>query len=139
MLGFPGETEEQFELLYDFLKNEPFDRVGAFVFCPEDGTKAALMDGQIDEATAKARLDKIMRMQQTVSLELNKKRIGKEYEVLIERVDKDACYGRSYAEAPDVDGIIKIINIPASVKPGDFVYAKITDASAYDLKGEFVK
>ena len=128
MLGFPGETEEQFELLYDFLKNEPFDRVGAFAFCPEDGTKAA-----------KARLDKIMRMQQTVSLELNKKRIGKEYEVLIERVDKDACYGRSYAEAPDVDGIIKIINIPASVKPGDFVYAKITDASSYDLKGEFVK
>lgn len=139
MLGFPGETEEQFELLYDFLKNEPFDRVGAFVFCPEDGTKAALMDGQIDEATAKARLDKIMRMQQAVSLELNKKRIGKEYEVLIERVDKDACYGRSYAEAPDVDGIIKIKNVPVCVKPGDFIYAKITDASAYDLKGEFVK
>ena len=109
------------------------------MFCPEDGTKAALMDGQIDEATAKARLDKIMRMQQTVSLELNKKRIGKEYEVLIERVDKDACYGRSYAEAPDVDGIIKIKNVPVCVRPGDFIYAKITDASAYDLKGEFVK
>ena len=139
IVGFPGETEEQFELLYDFLKNEPFDRVGAFVFCPEDGTKAALMDGQIDEATAKSRLDKIMRMQQTVSLELNKKRIGKEYEVLIEHVDKDACYGRSYAEAPDVDGIIKIKNVPVCVKPGDFIYAKITDASAYDLKGEFVK
>lgn len=124
MLGFPVETEEQFELLYDFLKNEPFDRVGAFAFCPEDGTKAALMDGQIDEATANTRLDKIMRMQQAVSLELNRKRIGKEYEVLIERVDKDACYGRSYAEAPDVDGIIKIKNVPVCVKPGDFIYAK---------------
>lgn len=139
MLGFPGETDKQFELLYDFLKNEPFDRVGAFTFCLEDGTKAALMDGQIAETTADARLDKLMRMQQAVSLELNKKRIGKEYDVLIQRVDNGACYGRSYAEAPDVDGIIKITNAPASVKAGDFIRAKITDASAYDLKGEFVK
>lgn len=139
MLGFPGESDAQFEQLYDFLKAEPFDRVGAFAFCPEDGTKAALMEDQIDEAKANARLDKIMRMQQTVSLALNKKRIGKEYDILIERVAPDACYGRSYAEAPDVDGIIKLTNVPAGIKPGDFVRAIITNASAYDLKGEFVK
>lgn len=139
MLGFPGETEEQFNLLYDFLKKEPFDRIGAFVFCPEDGTKAALMDGQIDESVANARLDKIMRMQQAVSLELNKKRIGKEYDVLVEHINNGIARGRSYAEAPDVDGIIKILNVPNTVNPGDFVRVKITDASAYDLKGEYIK
>jgi ribosomal protein S12 methylthiotransferase len=139
MLGFPGETEEQFNLLYDFLKKEPFDRIGAFVFCPEDGTKAALMDGQIDESVANARLDKIMRMQQAVSLELNKNRIGKEYDVLVEHINNGIARGRSYAEAPDVDGIIKILNVPNTVNPGDFVRVKITDASAYDLKGEYIK
>lgn len=139
MLGFPGETDEQFKLLCDFLKDEPFDRVGAFAFCPEDGTKAALMGDQIDEATANARLDKLMRAQQATSLALNKKRIGKTYDVLIERVGEGACYGRSYAEAPDVDGIIKVVNVPEGIKAGDFVRAAITNASAYDLKGEFVK
>ncbi len=139
MLGFPGETEEQFRLLYDFLRKEPFDRIGAFVFCPEDGTKAALMDDQIDESVANARLDEIMRMQQAVSLELNKNRIGKEYDVLVEYINNGIARGRSYAEAPDVDGIIKILNVPNTVNPGDFVRVKITDASAYDLKGEYIK
>lgn len=139
MLGFPGETEAQFRLLYDFLQDEPFDRVGAFTFCPEDNTPAANMPDQVDEAVANARLDAIMRSQQQISLKLNYKRIGREYEVLVEKITKEGCFGRSYAEAPDVDGVIKLENVPECVKEGDFVKARITQASAYDLKGEYVQ
>ena len=139
MLGFPGETEAQFRLLYDFLQDEPFDRVGAFTFCPEDNTPAANMPDQVDEAVANARLDAIMRSQQQISLKLNYKRIGREYEVLVEKITKEGCFGRSYAEAPDVDGVIKLENVPECVKEGDFVKARITQASAYDLKGEYAQ
>lgn len=144
MLGFPGETEADFEELAAFLAEQPFDRVGAFVYSPEDGTPAAEMPDQVDEAVAEARLDRIMRGQQRISLELNKKRVGSTVKVLIESVSavKGGGYsaiGRSYAECADVDGVIRLrpedpANIRKVPAPGDYVTARITKAYQYDLE-----
>ena len=140
MLGFPGEGEVEFGQLAEFLKSHPFDRVGAFAFSPEDGTSAALMDGQVEEHVKQERLDAIMRAQRHISLELNRKRVGKTENVLVERVSGDMAYGRSYAEAPDVDGMIAVSGTKnAGLIPGKFVKAKLTHADAYDLKGELLQ
>lgn len=140
MLGFPGEGETEFGQLAEFLKSHPFDRVGAFAFSPEDGTSAALMDGQVEEHVKQERLDAIMRAQRHISLELNRKRVGKTETVLVERVSGDMAYGRSYAEAPDVDGMIAVSGTKnAGLIPGKFVKVKLTHADAYDLKGELLQ
>lgn len=140
MLGFPGETEKEFGQLAEFLQNHPFDRVGAFTFSPEDGTPAALMDGQLDETVKQRRLDAIMQAQQRISLARNKRRVGQEETVLVERIAGDVAFGRSYAEAPDVDGLIAVCGAThAGLAPGMFVKAKLTHADAYDLKGELLR
>ncbi|MBO4878974.1 MAG: 30S ribosomal protein S12 methylthiotransferase RimO [Clostridia bacterium] len=144
MLGFPGETEEDFNELMAFLAEQPFDRIGAFVYSPEDGTPAAEMPDQVDEAVAEARLDAVMRRQQAISLELNKKRIGSTVRVLVESVMPSpkgngyTAIGRSYAEAADVDGVIRLrpesgrpFRLP---QPGEYVWARITKAYQYDLE-----
>lgn len=136
MLGFPGETEENFSELMEFLREHPFDRVGAFTFFAEDGTPAADMDAQVDSATASHRLDMLMRQQMLVSLEANKKRIGSTVEVLVEGVQDGIAYCRSYAEAADVDGMIKVHLNGSEPKPGDYVKAHIIAAEYYDLIGE---
>ena len=129
MLGFPGEGEVEFGQLAEFLKSHPFDRVGAFAFSPE-----------VEEHVKQERLDAIMRAQRHISLELNRKRVGKTENVLVERVSGDMAYGRSYAEAPDVDGMIAVSGTKnAGLIPGKFVKAKLTHADAYDLKGELLQ
>lgn len=135
MLGFPGETEQDFEELMQFMQEHPFDRVGAFTYSAEDGTAAAQMPCQVPEKTAKHRLDKLMHMQQRISLESNKRRVGKTYEVLIESVNGDIAVGRSYAETADVDGIIKIKLGDFAPSVGDYVQVRITAADYYDLEG----
>lgn len=140
MLGFPGETEKEFGQLAEFLQTHPFDRVGAFTFSPEDGTPAALMDGQLDETVKQRRLDAIMQAQQRISLARNQRRVGREETVLVERIAGDVAFGRSYAEAPDVDGLITVCSAEgANLVPGMFVKAKLTHADAYDLKGELLR
>ncbi|MDO5110874.1 MAG: 30S ribosomal protein S12 methylthiotransferase RimO [Clostridia bacterium] len=136
MVGFPGETEEQFGRLTEFLKRQGIDRVGAFAFSPEDGTAAAEMEGQIPEEVKQARLDAVMRMQREIALQRNQQRIGETYEVLVERVEEGRAYGRSYAEAPEVDGLIQFIRTGNTLHPGDFTMVKITNAKPYDLEGE---
>lgn len=138
MTGFPGETEKQFGLLAEFLQDHPFDRLGAFVFSPEDGTPAAEFLDRVDEATADQRLDTLMRNQRIISRMLNKRRVGKEYEILVEKTNNAAALCRSYAEAPEVDGKITVTGIPECVKPGDFIRARITTAGVYDLKGVYL-
>lgn len=138
MTGFPGETEEQFGCLAEFLVEHPFDRVGAFSYSQEDGTPAAEFADQINEDVAKRRLDELMTTQNKVSEKLNIRRIGRTYDVLIEKVADKRAYGRSYAEAPDVDGNISVKGVPKEVKPGCYVKVKITAAGAYDLKGEYI-
>ena len=137
MLGFPGETEEDFEELMDFVREAKFDRMGAFTFCPEEGTLAAQFPDQIDEEIKQARYDELMTAQHAISLAQNKARVGTTCRVLVERKRGKRYVGRSEYEAPEIDGNIYF----GSEEPceiGTFVNVKITAAKAYDLMGERV-
>ena len=137
MVGFPTESDGDFEQLCNFIKEAKFERFGAFAYSPEEGTAAAAFDGQIDEDVKQLRYDAVMQTQLTVCEELNRDRIGKVYTVLAEGYDTVAeiCYGRSQYDAPDVDGRIyfKSKKRPA---PGEFVKVRIKEALDYDLVGE---
>ena len=134
--GFPGETEEHFVQLTDFLQSHSFDRLGAFSYSQEDDTPAAEMPNQIDEDIKQRRLDEVMALQQGISLAYNQKRIGTVTEALIEQVSGDIAYGRTYAEAPEVDGTIMFSLKNKGLKPGDFTMVRITGAGPYDMEGE---
>ena len=137
MVGFPGETDEDFTELCEFVKDVKFERFGAFTFSPEEGTLAAEMDDQIDEQLKQDRYDILMQTQLTVSEEHNAESIGKTLTVLCDGYDRIAeiYYGRSYADAPDVDGKV-YFKSNHRVNPGEFVSVKITEALDYDLIGE---
>ena len=137
MVGFPGETDEDFTELCEFVKEARFDRFGAFTFSPEEGTPAAEMDDQIDEQVKQDRYDILMQTQLTVSEEKNAEKIGSTLTVLCDGFDRIAeiYYGRSYADAPDVDGKVYFKSKNA-VNPGEFVKVVITEALDYDLIGE---
>lgn len=136
MVGFPGETEERFDRLAEFMRFAEFDRVGAFAYSREDGTPAAEFLGQLPEDVKQARLDLIMGEQRDISRKLNQRRIGKTYEVLTERVTEGFGYGRSYAEAPEVDGTIRFRRTGRPLAAGDFTQVRISSAGDYDLTGE---
>lgn len=137
IVGFPGETDAQFEDLLNFVKEAKFERLGAFTYSAEDGTPAACMPDQIDEEVKQQRLDQLMMLQQSISAELAAKRIGTECEVLVEGYDEEGWYGRSIYEAPESDGCIRL-SAQRDLVPGEYVMVSITDADAYDLIG-FVK
>ena len=138
IVGFPGETDEQFETLSDFVRETRFDRLGAFTYSPEEGTPAARMPDQIDEEVKQARLDQLMLLQQSVSMELNQARVGTTCEVLVEGCDEEGgLYGRSLMEAPESDGCIWLRS-DRPIEPGAYVNVKIIEADAYDLVGEVV-
>ena len=141
MVGFPGESEEDFEELCQFVKDTRFDRFGAFTFSPEEDTEAYGMPDQIDEQVKQDRYDVLMRTQLTVAEEKSAESIGKVIEVLCDGYDSVAeiYYGRSYADAPDVDGKIYFKAKKGSVLPGAFVKVKIEEAIDYDLVGRKVK
>ena len=133
--GFPGETEEQFLRLMDFIGDVRFDRLGAFAYSPEEDTPAAEMDGQIDEDVKEERLDRLMTAQQHISLERNQSRVGQVCDVLVENVRTDGTgTGRSAAEAPEGDGVILIDGVDEN-DIGNFVRVRITEARTYDLLG----
>ncbi len=140
MVGFPGETKEDFEELYDFVKEARFERLGAFSFSKEEGTPAEKLKDQIHPMTKKSRYNKIMSLQQKIASETQQEMVGKELEVLIETKTFDGKYyaGRSYREVPDIDGLIYIKMVDKALE-GKFVKCKITKASGYDLIGEIVK
>ena len=131
--GFPGETDEQFERLMDFVTDIEFDRLGAFTFSPEDDTPAAEMSDQIDEEIKEARLDRLMRAQQAISLKRNELRLDTVEKVLIESVQYDdetgepVGIGRSAQEAPDTDGEIRVIGADEN-DIGEFITVRITEA-----------
>ena len=139
MVGFPGETDEDFTELCEFVKDVKFERFGAFTFSPEEGTLAAEMEDQIDEQLKQDRYDILMQTQLTVSEEHNAESIGKRLTVLCDGYDRIAeiYYGRSYADAPDVDGKV-YFKSNHRVNPGEFVTVEITEALDYDLIGETV-
>ena len=133
IVGFPGETEEQFSELLRFVGEQRFDRLGAFTYSPEEGTPAAKMDGQVDEEVKRRRLDQLMMLQQSISMEINEARIGSVCEVLIDGRDESGrLYGRSQLEAPESDGCIWI-DTDRDLRPGDYIQVQITGADAYDL------
>lgn len=134
--GFPGETEEDFEELLDFIKKAEFDRLGAFDYSREEKTKAAGLKGQIKKKVKKERLHRIMTLQKEISLEKNKSLTGSVLEVLIEEIFEEGPYqsaGRTRRDAPDIDGRIYLIN--CNGMPGDIIKAKVIDGNEYDLIG----
>lgn len=139
MVGFPGETKEDFEELYDFIRQTKFDRLGAFSYSKEEGTPAATLKDQIHPNIKKARYNKIMSLQQEISNENLKKQIGKTLEVLVETRTFDGKYyvGRSYMDAPDIDGLIYIEMVDKELE-GKFVKCEIVDTNNYDLIAKIV-
>lgn len=135
--GFPGETEEQFEEMAEFIKEKRFDRLGCFTYSAEEGTIAAEFENQIDEQVKTDRMENIMEMQMTVSAEKNEEKQGLVTEVLIEGWDDYIkCYfGRTPSDAPEVDGKIFFLSTKP-LKIGDFVKVRINDCIDYDLLGE---
>lgn len=138
MVGFPGETDEQFENLCAFIKDVKFDRMGCFAFSPEEDTPAYDMDNQLDDDVKNHRQEILMDLQYSISESLNKSRVGKTYKVIVDSVKDNVCVGRSYMDSPEIDTGITFSSTP-DIKIGDFVNVKITDVDGYDLVGEIVK
>ena len=138
IVGFPGETKEDFEKLYNFVSEVEFDKLGVFMYSKEDGTPAAKLPNQIHGNTKKARYNKIMSLQQKVSRKKLEDRIGREYEVLIENMtfDKKYLVGRTKMDVPEIDGIIYIKNTSSKDLINKFVKCRIIDIRDYDLIGE---
>ena len=139
IVGFPGETQEDFEKLCEFVKTAKFDRMGAFTYSKEDGTPAERLPNQIHGNTKKARYNKIMKIQKEISDQKGKEKIGKTYEVLVENKSFDGKYlvGRTYMDVPDEDGVVYIESSDTSLI-GKFIKVKITDYSYYDLVGKIL-
>ncbi|MCD8180995.1 MAG: 30S ribosomal protein S12 methylthiotransferase RimO [Firmicutes bacterium] len=137
IVGFPGETEEQFNDLCEFVKEVRFDRMGVFTYSQEEDTAAADFPNQIDEEIKESRLDTLMTIQQGISLELNKAKLGKTVEVLVEGYDEDSFLfcGRSRGDSIDVDGKVYFAT-EEDVNAGDIIKVKILDADEYDLTGQ---
>jgi len=132
IVGFPGETDEDFAGLLDFIRAVRFDRLGAFAYSQEEGTPAAGFDGQVSGRVKQERLHELMTLQQEISLETNRQFIGRQMEVVIDEVSGRAATARSYREAPDVDGAV-LLRSKKPLKPGQFIKVKITAAGPYDL------
>lgn len=140
IVGFPGETDEAFQKLCAFVENNPIDCMGAFVYSPEDGTPAAHMPDQVPIEIAEKRRETLMLLQQKVSNDRLKKRVGQTYDVIVESYDpKSKQYiGRSYAEAPEIDGSIFIDAQGQTLQIGTFVRVLMIDHGDYDLMGKVV-
>lgn len=135
IVGFPGETEEDFENLLDFVEEQRFQRLGVFSYSQEEGTPAGDREDQIPEDIKESRLDQIMRMQLEISYQHNQELIGTVLEVLVEDIDDDGSYiGRSRYDAPEIDNSV-IFTSSSEHRPGDFVNVYINDAYDYDLVG----
>ncbi len=135
IVGFPGESEEEFKELLDFIKEVKFERLGAFTYSAQEGTPAFSFKGQVPEKIKVERLDRVMLEQQKVSIEINQKFLGKTLEVLLDEEDNGVYLGRTEYDAPEVDGTVQVKS-GSALRLGDFVKVKITDTLEYDLVGE---
>lgn len=135
IVGFPGEKEKDFQALVDFIKWAKFDKLGVFTYFREKGTKAATLSGQIPEKLKVQRFKKLMRIQARISSQKNRTLAGKKLEIIIEGKDKKVYFGRSYRDAPEIDGQV-LLNSPKPLMPGDMVKVKITRSKTYDLVGK---
>ena len=137
--GFPGETEEQHKELLEFVQEMKFDRLGAFTYSPEEGTKAAEMENQIPEEKKKLWQQEVMELQEEIIFEKNEDMVDRELYAFIEGkvADENAYVGRTYRDAPSIDGYI-FVNTEETLMTGDFAKVKVTGAYEYDLIGELV-
>jgi ribosomal protein S12 methylthiotransferase len=134
IVGFPGETDAEFNELLDFLREAELDRVGAFAYSPVDGAKANDLPGQIDEELKEDRLEQFMAVQAEISAAKLQRKVGKTIKVLIDEIDADGAWGRSSADAPEIDGAVRIDD-GQLLKPGQFVDVLVEEADAHDLYG----
>jgi ribosomal protein S12 methylthiotransferase len=132
VVGFPGETEEDFQLLLDWLEEAQLDRVGCFTYSPVEGATANDLPDHVPEDVQQQRWERFMETQQRISAARLQQRIGQEMAVIIDEVDEQGAIGRSYADAPEIDGKVYLDGF-TDVVPGDMIFALITDADAYDL------
>ena len=136
IVGFPGETEEDFQLLLDFLKEAQLDRVGCFKFSPVEGAPATEMADQVPEDVKEERFHRFMQLQQEISANRLKQKIGKTLDVLVDEIDEEGIIGRSKADAPEVDGLVYVDNLSGiNIKVGDVIKVTITNSDEYDLWG----
>lgn len=136
IVGYPGETDEEFQALYDFVDEMRFDRAGAFQFSFEPGTSSAPLGDPLPAEVKQERHDRLMELQQNISLQINQGYVGKTLDVLVEGCDNGISVGRSYRDAPEVDGYVVV---EGKAEAGEIVPARITGAFAYDLTGALAK
>ena len=132
--GFPGETEDDFELLLSFLREAELDRVGCFAYSPVEGATANALPGAVPEEVKQERVARLMELQEEISAAKLERKIGQTVTVLVDEVDEEGAVARSAADAPEIDGLVYIEGA-GNLKPGDFAEVEITDADAHDLWG----
>lgn len=138
IVGFPGETEEDFEQLLDFLREARLDRAGAFAYSPVEGATANDLAEPVPETVKQERLERFMEVQSAISADKLQQRVGNSYTIIIDEVEGDNAIGRSYAESPEIDGVVVIEN-GSGLEPGDVVDAVITAADEHDLYAEMTE
>jgi ribosomal protein S12 methylthiotransferase len=136
LVGYPGETDEEYQALYDFVNEIRFDRVGAFQLSFEPGTTSAPLGDPVPASVKQERYERLMELQQNISLQVNQSYVGKTLDVLIEGFDNGISVGRSYRDAPEIDGMVFV---EGKAKVGDIVPVRIGGAMAYDLTGVLAK
>lgn len=145
IVGFPGETDEDYQELYSFIEDSRFDRVGIFTYSQEDGTPAGSFEEQVPEKIKKERRDRLMLLQQRISFEKNKEYVGKQMQMLIEHLEEDEegnirVVGRSFRDAPEIDGqlYIQLSVDDIAPAPGEFIQVRVIDCDEYDLVCELI-
>lgn len=136
--GFPGETDEDFELLLQFLEEAQLDRVGAFAYSPVEGAEANRLPDPVPEALREERRQRLMELQEDISTQRLERKIGREIEVLVEEVDEEGAVARSQADAPEIDGLVHIPD-GEHLEVGEFVRVRVTDCDVHDLYAEAVE
>lgn len=135
LVGFPGETDEDFDELYRFMDELRFERAGVFAYSPQEGTAGAALPDRVEEGIALDRLDRLMKLQRDICLEKHRVRLGREITVLIERCARGVSWGRSAWDAPEIDGRVRI---EGELTPGEMVTVTVTKAAAYQLEGQLL-
>jgi ribosomal protein S12 methylthiotransferase len=137
IVGFPGETEDDFQQLMDFLQEAQLDRVGCFQYSPVEGARANELPDHVPDEIKQERFDRFMQLQQKISADRLQAKVGSTQQVLIDEVDEEGAIGRSFADAPEIDGNV-YLNGETNLKPGDMVQVEIEHADEYDLWGSVV-
>jgi len=140
IVGFPGESETEFESLLALARRVRFHHLGAFAFSPEEGTAAEQLPGRVPENMVRERLDHLLEVQAEISYQRNREFLGRELEVLVDGLDEDGnIVGRTYGQAPEVDGHTLLGNCAETLTVGSFLRCRVTDAWEYDLQAEVLE